>query len=421
MARVIEIKCPKCSAPLPIDADAQTVTCRYCGGTSVIERPGQSGQGAPQRPPGPAPAAHASVAKVLVGIGVVVMALGGLVSVLVLGSGHAPPQGAPELQAAVAIATPTASYRFNDRPMLADINGDGAPDVIGRVSDFKIGTWIGAFDGTTGAELWRSELLTKDASEGSTLRGVAHGRVVSIDALGKVQAYDLKTGGPLWSGLLGEQAREICEGEGVIIIGTADDARHALDPIGGKPRQLAKGAACVPVFSSERDVAPGYRIIGWSDFDEYRLPGLHDIDGLAAHRALVPSGPGPRFMLGSKSTGTSVAMVAAIGDKRKREWMDVVPGVDPLTTEVNVTTQDAAFSAGVLVVPYSMKDHAGGMRMAAFDAATGARLWDVEALPSPQVSNGMAVSSERVFFSSWSQVVVLSLKTGEKQFTLGTG
>jgi hypothetical protein len=26
-----------------------------------------------------------------------------------------------------------------------------------------------------------------------------------------------------------------------------------------------------------------------------------------------------------------------------------------------------------------------------------------------------------VFFSSWSQVVVLSLKTGEKQFTIGTG
>jgi hypothetical protein len=91
---------------------------------------------------------------------------------------------------------------------------------------------------------------------------------------------------------------------------------------------------------------PGLPDHGWPDFEEYRLPALHDIDGLAAHRALVPSGPGPRFMLGSKAMGTSVAMVAAIGDKRKREWMDVVPGVDPLTTSVNVTTQDAAFSAG---------------------------------------------------------------------------
>jgi hypothetical protein len=51
----------------------------------------------------------------------------------------------------------------------------------------------------------------------------------------------------------------------------------------------------------------------------------------------------------------------------------------------------------------------------------GARLWDVAALQSPQVSNGVAVSSERVFLSSWSLVVVLSLKTGEKQFTIGTG
>ena len=47
MARVIDIKCPKCAAPLPIAADATTVTCRYCGGTSVIERPGRTLQPPP--------------------------------------------------------------------------------------------------------------------------------------------------------------------------------------------------------------------------------------------------------------------------------------------------------------------------------------------------------------------------------------
>jgi ribosomal protein S27E len=42
MARVIDIKCPTCAAPLPIAADATTITCRYCGGTSAIERPGKA-------------------------------------------------------------------------------------------------------------------------------------------------------------------------------------------------------------------------------------------------------------------------------------------------------------------------------------------------------------------------------------------
>lgn len=430
MARLIDIKCPKCSAPLPIDADAQTVTCKYCGGTSAIERPGRPVHAQPGQPVVHVPAAGARAGVAMsVGAGVMVLIGASTAATLATRSASSPPgsagsAGASGPAASIAQAlgvAPKVNFRFNDHPMLADINGDGAPDVLGRVSEYNVGAWIGAFDGTTGAELWRSELLTKDASEGDTMRGVAHGRVLSVDALGKVQAYDLKTGGPAWSSLLGEKARQICEADGVIVIETADEARHGLDPVAGKRSDVAKGTACKPVFSSDRDSFPDYRIIGWWDLEKHRLPGLHDTDGISAHRALVPTGPGPRFLLGGKSKGTSVAMVAAIGDKKKKLWMDVVPGVDPLTTDVNVTTQEAAYTDGVLVVPYEMKDHDAGTRMAAFDANTGARLWDKQVFPKDQVSSGMAISKDRVFYSSWSQVVVLSLKTGEPEFTIGGG
>lgn len=424
MARVIDIKCPKCSAPLPIAADAQTVTCRYCGGTSVVERAGQkihapAGQQVVHIPAAN-PAAARTAVLTAVGFAVATTVAGGFMAARSAAPSRSAFSGSPSDPIATVAGSGVAEvkYRFNDHPMLADVNGDGAPDLVGRVQQYDVGSWLAAFDGTSGAELWRSELLTKDASEGETMRGVAHGRVVSIDALGKVQAYDLKNGLPAWSSLLGEKARKICEGDGVIVIETADDVRHGLEPTGGKPREVARDAPCKPVWSSDQDTTPGYSIIGWWDLEKHKLPGLHDTDGISAHRALVPSGPGPRFLLGGKSKGTSVAMVAAIGDKKKQLWMDVVPGVDPLTTDVNVTTQQAAFVDGVLVVPYSMKDRDAGTRMAAFDATTGARLWDVQ-VNKEDVSSGLAITPERVFHSSWSSVVVLSLKTGEKMFTVG--
>jgi outer membrane protein assembly factor BamB len=422
MAKVIDIKCPKCSAPLPIPADAQTITCRYCGGTSVVERPGSKpihappGQTVVHLPPSTGPLLAGALAS-----GGVVVAI--TTAVVIANVASTAPQSGPyaaagspaEIAQAQAAAT---SYGFSDHPMLADVNGDGALDILGKVREHSIGEWIAAFDGTNGEELWRSQVLTKDATEGGSLRGVALGRVISVDALGKVQAYDLKTGSPAWSALLGETARSMCEADGVIVIETADEARHGLEPAGGKKREVAAEAPCKPVYSSDRDVNPGYRIIGWWDLEKHKLPGLHDTDGISAHRALVPTGPGPRFLLGGKSKGTSVAMVVAVGDKKKTLWKDVVPGVDPLTTDVNVTTQEAAYTEGVLVVPYNMKDRGAGTRMAAFDANTGTRLWDVAAL-NDQVSSGMAITPERVYIASWTTLVALSVKTGEVQFTIG--
>ena len=53
---------------------------------------------------------------------------------------------------------------------------------------FRTSAWISAFDGTSGAELWRSGLLGKDAEDGYALRGIAHGRFVAVDAVGPAPA-----------------------------------------------------------------------------------------------------------------------------------------------------------------------------------------------------------------------------------------
>ena len=311
-----------------------------------------------------------------------------------------------------------SSLHFSDRPMLADVNGDGVLDLVGKTRGD--GEPIVALDGTGGAELWRTEPLTKDASESGAFRAVVLGRVVSVDALGKAQAYDLRTGTPSWSALLGEQARGICEGKGVIVVETTDDLRHGLDPATGKKSEVAKDAPCQRVYTSDRDLAPGYRIVDWPEMQKLGIPRLGDIPGITAHRALVPDGPGPRFMLGQRDKGTAVAMVAAIGEHKKMLWKDIVPGVDPLTTDVNVLGIEAAYIDGKLIVPYAMKGNDTGMRVACFAAATGERLWDVAALQKDDNSYGIAVSPESVFVTSWFEATaVLSLKTGELRYRLG--
>jgi hypothetical protein len=426
MARVIDIKCPKCAAPLPIAADATTVTCRYCGGTAAIERPGKA-----TLPPQPGqtvvhvPATNPAVGRnIAVGMAVSLAVMGAatamtLASRPMTSSGPGPQHAAGEMATVSAIASgPAVEYRFDDRPMLADINADGAPDIVGRVNQYEVGAWIAAFDGTTGAELWRSGLLGKDAESGSTLRGIAHGRVVAVDELGKLQAFDLKTGGPAWSTLLGEKADSMCAAPGAIVIETTDEVRHGLDPQSGKPHDPGKPADCAVVYSSERDITPTYRIIDWPRFEENHLPSLNHVDGISAHRALIPTGPGPRFLLGAKDKGTSVPMAAAVGDKRKILWKEVVPGVDPLTTDTNVTTVEAGFGDGILVVPYSMKNRDDGVRMAALSADTGARLWDVQITASP-FSYGLEVTADKIFHPIGSVMEVRALKTGELLFTIG--
>lgn len=422
MAKLIDIKCPKCAAPVHIAADATRVNCRYCGGTSVIERGQPVMPVVPDMPVAPAAPSRGLGALIfsMVAIGGVAMAA----ALVAVRGAPGPGSGAASVWSGApgpgSGARSVSSLHFHDRPMLAHVNADGILDVLGKSRGSDMAEYMAAFDGTSGAELWRSEAMTKDAADTGTLRGVLLDRVISVDALGKVQAYDLRSGTPAWSALLGEKGQRVCESAGTIVIETADDERHGLDPTTGKKRALAKGAPCTPVFSSDKDIAPGYRIVNWPEMEKLGIPRLSDIPGITAHRALVPDGPGPRFMLGQRDKGTAVAMVAAVDQHKKVLWKEVVPGVDPMTTGVNVLGIEAAYIDGKLLVPYALKDHNAGTRIACFAADTGQRLWDVQAQPKDGTSYGMAVSPESVFLTAWFDgTVVLDLKTGVPRYRLG--
>lgn len=415
MARIVDTRCPRCGAPLPIQPGMDSVSCQYCGARSLIDR-GRKPTTAPI-PQGMhvvrvAPPTSNVAAFTVLGV-VFSMVVAGAVAGFV--AMRAPATSSAGARPLLGVGPKT---HFKDRPMLADVNGDGAPDVIGKSSVPAGEEWIAAYDGRDGKQVWKTAALTKEATGHEARRAVVLDRVISIDGLGKAQAYDLRTGAPAWSVSLGEKPKRVCQGNGVIVVETVDDAKHGLEPASGKRRELAKDAACKPVPSSIADEAPGYRLVSWSDFDELGLPALHDVEGMSAHRALVPSGPGPRFMLGRRSKGSQVRMVAAV-DKKKVLWKDVVPGVDPLTTRA-MGTEEAAYEGGLLVVPYDMNDHSQGTRLACFDGAAGKRLWDVQVHKRSQVSSGISVSANDVFFATWTAVYVISLKTGQLRYMIGT-
>jgi len=417
---IVEAKCPKCGAPLHVQPAAEVVRCSYCGNESIIQQRGKQFSPRPemrhmtvvQVGAQPARAIFAVIPAILMSVGIGFAVLMSMRSSSSSSGGLIP--GLPGLSNALG-----PSAYFSDKPMLADVNGDGVIDVVGKSNTPGGDNWIAAFNGKDGKQIWKTANITKEAAEANTIRAILFDRLLSTDSLGKVQAYDLKTGQPSWSVGLSDKAKHICEAEGSIVIDTDDKERTVLDAGTGKKKPNQNITKCKNVPTSERDITENFTIIGWWDFEKNGLPSLHSIDGMDAHRALIPNS-GPEFAIGSKSKGTSVAMIAMI-DKGKVAWKDVVPGVDPLTTSVNVTTQLAAYSNNRLAVPYNMKDAAtGGVRMACFDTTSGTRIWDVEIHKKSQVEEGIDIAGDTIFYASWTMLYAVDLKTGKIRYTIGT-
>lgn len=424
MARLVSLACPHCGAPLKLPEGADEAVCAYCSHTVLVHRPGQPARVAKNQDVHVVELSGAPLASVGRGlfiafaIGGVLFAIGigALVFSLTNAAASLDLSKTGNLASLAQVAQPR--FHFSDHPFLFDVNGDGKLDVLGKNNAPGGASWLAAFDGTTGAQLWKSAELSSDASEAGAFRMLASGVLISVDALGKLQAYDAKTGQPAWAGLLGETARHACAGDGFVRIEKSDRTATTLDPATGRSREIQKDTPCKSVPTSRKESNFGQRLVGWSDFRELGLPELHKLPGIAAHRALVLDDEPLAFELGSKEGGTQVAKVAAVRGKEVL-WSDLVPGVDPLSTDVNVTTQIAAYASGRLAIPYHMRKSEDGVRLAAFDARSGQRLWDVEVHKKTQVDGGIAMTDDTIFYGSWTALYALDAKTGQRRFVIG--
>lgn len=429
MAKLVSPKCPQCGAPVSVPPEATQIVCGYCQHRATVQRGGS----APKR------THHGQIDVSVIhiphqrklgclGIGLLFLMIGGpLIGIIagVVAPIYATNQmtkktmtGLTDLTSLAGLPGSGGGLSFSDHPFLFDVNGDGVADVIGKSQALGGSqSWLVALDGRSGKELWRSNALPEDATDSSAIRGLAGSVFISVDSLGKVQAYQAKTGQPAWAALLGEKARQMCHGDSFVRITTDDRQSHELSLTNGQKLSDKSKAPCASMPVSRSDGGIGYRMASWSEYGALGLPSLHAIEGMRADRAIVPDGGKRAFLLGSRSPGSQVSMLAAVEGK-KVLWKTLVPAVDPLTTDVNVTTQIGAWAGQRVVVPYQLKG-SKGMRMAAFDTKTGTREWDVPIHDKSQVETGIAMTERDIYYASWTTLYVLAADTGELRFKVG--
>src|SRR5262245_31846818 len=129
MPRIVDVKCPRCGAPLPIQPGVDVVTCQYCGTRSVVDR-GRGPMRVPQTAAGMhvvrvAPSSAAPVIIVALAGLLVVAGIGVAVALSVTASSKSPRPTSPGRTPptpATAVAAAPRSY-FSDQPMIAEVNG----------------------------------------------------------------------------------------------------------------------------------------------------------------------------------------------------------------------------------------------------------------------------------------------------------
>jgi DNA-directed RNA polymerase subunit RPC12/RpoP len=440
MARIVKTSCPDCGARLQFDPEGTEAKCDYCGAVSRIEkqRP-PKGQEAPHTH-GPVvyvpKANHAWIAFIILPI-VLSMAIGGGVMTKIFGAVGGVAGG-------VAAGLPGSGggagqgllehmqWQGNFQPMLADVNGDGAPDPIGWIRFLENSTsmdHLAAFDAATGTRLWMTPAICDGSQSYNAKAALAGDKLVVADPTGVLRAFSIYNGQLVWTGMLGERADRICgAGAGSVRVETTDKralsvalASGQITPAGTVERETP----CVGVQAADRGESLYSRLVGgtWNDGGEVNP----EIAGMDVEVVVVDNATGAHVALGGKSPGTRVptaAMYDARGvteSKRKAvpQWMTAIPAVNPLTVQES-SPETGAISQGRVLAPYQLQGSDAGWRLACLELASGRSLWDVAIPNSGSGTMGKIVASDRqLFVSHWTWLDVFDLGTGQHRMTIG--
>src|SRR6185437_15673446 len=113
-------------------------------------------------------------------------------------------------------------------PILADVNGDGTPDIVGRLRYIAAADEItlAAFDGASGRQLWESESLGTSEQVSDGVLGLA-GDTLVFASPGQVSGFRVSDGKSKWKGTsLPEKVDAFCGAPqaGEVLLRLADDS-----------------------------------------------------------------------------------------------------------------------------------------------------------------------------------------------------
>lgn len=410
MLRRVSIKCTNCGAeltqpPTPAAVGGLELVCEYCGSHNALRPPVPVAAPRPRvGVTGGAPRPASGTGGVVAGV---VIALVVLVAV-----------GASVLRRRGGFSSAAGNWdEVGGPPAIATIAGGEA--IIGRLRGDDDQLFVGAFDGATLALRWKAGPYgTYAQGYQATHFAVSGAHVVVSDAHSVVHVLDLETGKDARTVTLTDKVDVICPraAERVwisqvdkrtvdvdVTTGTTTDAPSA--PAGCETSPFGHAALVAAMFG------PGAGVTR----DLPKIPGFKNSRELDADSAVV--------LLGEKSPGTATPMIVGLDPNSLAvRWQEPVPSVDLATVRTGGFDhgKNAAVHHDRVIVTYGVGEKS--WHVAAIDAKSGARQWDVVLRPIFAVDwlQGVTCTDTRVYIVRMQTVDVLDATSGKAVGTIGS-
>ena len=475
MVRIASAKCPHCGAALRLDPKLEWVTCTYCGTSSFIAKPGSTAPVPPQHP-----VIHLDARAAARGIGtalvlilgsvaviavivvvVIVVAVGAAVGTAVdavndfeesqrkrplFTSGAKP----GSVDSAAAGQLTSYSIQGDRRPLLANVDGDGAPDLIVLWSSYLNGQsgWrYAAFNGNSGELIWITKSLGT-AFYSYTASTSGSWLLLANDA-GQLEGLQLKDGAKAWTTALGDKAEQVCEhpDPNTVIVVTKDQRKLLVDMRTGAQKTAAADASCRALQNNDRSsslrrhtlpahlLSPGDA----EGLDEYRCGATRLITGAGSRlvpdpcakqlgfkpesvekfgiRSIRRLGQTGWVLVGVRQPGSRVPMVG-MATAGRVAWTVEVPEGNPLTAQEGEPALVEAVGTE-LVVGYELKDQKG-WHVTSISGQHGRRRWDVALSTGDDDVEHLLVAPGRFYVATRGRVVALEAASGKELFAIGS-
>lgn len=429
--RAIQVKCPNCNAQLRADETTPSVTCEYCGTASQIQRRTRILERV--KPPAQIdPAMHYAVQSHSSGWKWMIL---GLVLVPVLITVIVVVTVVSRVRQAVRVEIPkeiTAAFGSNGKVrergpswqgtysvLVADVDGDGTPELVGRGRRVNAGDSIQvlALELATGTIKWQSEPLGTYTDTYTGPLSIAGDIVVHANNSGTIQAFALKDGTRKWKVTQDERVAGFClDGENLITVGADDMLRtyaRADGSVVGTPkaapgkgrRSLDAKPPCAVLPDDRHTVFERVEDSRRARYNQYRIDGAkHDLD--VEHAIDGPDGG--RVLGGTRKGGTRVTTIVAVDAKNVERWRSAA-AVEALTA-TGAPRHIVVGERETCIIYYS-----NTYRTACFAMADGKRLWDLEA--SPSFAEGLLIIGRFLVMTSSRNIEVRDVETGVEKWT----
>lgn len=407
--RAIVVTCPHCGARLKTDETLLQVVCEYCGTSSRLQRRTRMLERVmppPSAPNLPAPVAverRTFVFPIALLVGAIVVSS----SVMAINSSRRRVRTPPVATGSAASIgafpeqppkpPPNPNWQAGGDPLLADIDGDGTVEILGRAKEADR-IVIVAID-LGGTLRWKSEPIGSYDETYTGPLALAGDVLLFAGMRGDVRAIALADGSTRWTAKLDERTESLCgAGPLAIAIGT-DHVRRALQLADGASAPAEPSTTCKPFPA---DLPPPTNN-GATRVLAQKL-GIGGFD----HR-IYDVASGGRILAGGRSKGTPVPTLVALDAKDNERWRVDVP-LDPLGSGSRAPNNVVVGDDLVCATSRAAQSATDTLELGCFALADGRRIW-TERLGSHYAS-AILMTPELLIISMWGHLEARDRKTG---------